>query len=171
MSVFKRSRKAPAWKNIMLGITGGLAGSWLMNQSQTAMQKIGGGKNSASERSGGEPATVVTAEKLSESLTDKPLPEDHKKAADPIVHYAFGALLGGLYGGLVRKTPLITLGAGTLYGAAVWLLADEIAVPALGLAGPPQKYPASKHLQALGAHLVYGLTAEGVRRAGVRLMA
>jgi putative membrane protein len=46
----------------------------------------------------------------------------------------------------------------------VWLGADEIGVPALGLSGPPTQYPLSVHLYALASHLVYGFTTELVRR-------
>jgi hypothetical protein len=34
----------------------------------------------------------------------------------------------------------------------------------LGLSKPPIKYPVSTHVYALASHLVYGLTAELVRR-------
>lgn len=170
--LFRAYRKTPAWKNVMLGIAGGLAGSWVMNRSQEAMAKVSKpAANGSGEQPPAEPATIRTADKLAETVTGTPLPENKKKLADPVVHYAFGALVGGIYGGLISKAPLITLGAGTLYGAAVWLLADEIAVPALGLSGPPRQYPVSKHLQALGAHLAYGLAAESVRRAGVKILA
>jgi hypothetical protein len=170
MGVFRKSKKQPLWKGVVLGITGGLAGSWLMNQSQNFIEKV------ATPRDGGdsggqqaEPATLRTAEKLSESVTGAPLPREQKKIAEPAVHYAFGALVGAVYGGIAARVPLVTLGIGTIYGVAVWLLADEVAVPALGLSKPPKETPLTKHLQALGAHLVYGLTTEGVRRAGSKL--
>ncbi len=51
------------------------------------------------------------------------------------------------------------------FGAALWLGADEVAVPLFGLSGPPFAYPASTHASALAAHLVYGATADLVRRA------
>jgi len=174
MGAFK-SKKKNTWMGIALGVTGGLAGAWLMNQSQSMMEKIaknaanGAAAGGAEGQGQGEPATVLTAEKISESVMGIPLPAEKKKMAEPLVHYKFGALVGALYGGLAAKAPKITLGPGTIYGAAVWLLADELAVPAFGLSGPPRRYPLSKHLQALGAHLVYGLTAEGVRLAGSKL--
>jgi len=58
----------------------------------------------------------------------------------------------------------VTWGLGAPFGTALWLGADEVAVPAFHLAGPPWKTPASVHARALAAHLVYGLTTEGVRR-------
>jgi uncharacterized membrane protein YagU involved in acid resistance len=60
---------------------------------------------------------------------------------------------------------MVTAGAGSAYGAAVWLVGDEAVVPLLGLSKPPSQYPASTHAYALASHLVYGLTLEGGRRA------
>ena len=57
------------------------------------------------------------------------------------------------------------LAAGLPFGAAFWLLADETAVPLLGLSKGPTEYPLSTYAYALASHLVYGLTAEAVRRA------
>lgn len=171
MGLFRRSRKKRIWQGVALGVAGGLAGSWLMNQSQTVMSKVAKtvDGHAASHDQGQKPATVLTAEKIAESVIGAPLPQDEKKIAEPLVHYGFGALVGGLYGALAPAAPLVTLGAGSVYGALVWLLADEVAVPALGLSRGPRQTPLPKHLQALGAHLVYGLTAEGVRWAGAKL--
>ena len=58
----------------------------------------------------------------------------------------------------------------TPFGTAVWLGADEVAVPAFGLAGPPWEHPASVHARALTAHLVYGVATEGVRRLVRRIL-
>jgi uncharacterized membrane protein YagU involved in acid resistance len=61
--------------------------------------------------------------------------------------------------------PSTTAAWGLPFGAAVWLGADEVAVPAFGLSKAPMEYPASTHASALAAHLVYGLTVDVVRRA------
>lgn len=61
----------------------------------------------------------------------------------------------GLNGGLI---------AGLVLGAALFALADEYAVPALGLSGKPSEFPLPTHLYSLLAHLVYGLSAEAMRR-------
>jgi uncharacterized membrane protein YagU involved in acid resistance len=54
--------------------------------------------------------------------------------------------------------------AGLVFGAALFVLADEVAVPAFGLSGKPTEVPVSSHLYGLGAHLVYGISAEIARR-------
>ncbi len=168
MKLFRRSKKKRIWTGVALGVTGGLAGSWLMNQSVSLMEKVAKSPEPNPSQPKQEPATALTAEMISESVLGSPLPPQKKKMAEPLVHYAFGALVGALYGGLATASPAITRGAGMLYGAAVWLLADEVAVPAFGLSKPPTEVSPAKHIEALGAHLVYGLTTEGVRRAGMK---
>lgn len=45
------------------------------------------------------------------------------------------------------------------------MVADEGAVPWLGLSKGPTEYPVSTHAYALASHMVYGLTAEFTPRA------
>ncbi len=66
---------------------------------------------------------------------------------------------------MAELTPFVTIGAGLPFGAAVWLAADEAAVPALGLSESPTEVPLSTHAYALVSHFVYGVTTEVVRRA------
>jgi hypothetical protein len=126
------------------------------------------GQQQAEGRQAGEQddddATVKTAARVSSALFDHPLSEDEKKLAGPAVHYAFGTLVGGLYGAAAELAPSTTALRGMAFGAAVWLAADEVALPAFDLAKPPQEVPPEKHVYALASHLVYGLTADAVRR-------
>ena len=73
--------------------------------------------------------------------------------------------MGAVYGAMASSNRMAVAGGGTGYGSAVWLLADEIGMPAAGLSGSPAKTPLRKHLQAWASHLVYGLVTEGTRRA------
>jgi len=110
-------------------------------------------------------ATVETAKVISEGVFGHELQESEKKAAGAAVHYTFGTLSGGLYGALAELVPQVTTAAGVPFGAAFWLLADEISVPLLGLSKGAAEYPVSTHAYALASHLVYGATAELSRRA------
>lgn len=156
------------------GLAGGLAASWIMNQFQAAVPLKsfkallgeGGGASSGSSSGGesAEPATVQAAEAVSESVLDHELTDDEKEWAGPAVHYAFGSGAGLVYGLLAEGRPEVTAGLGLPFGAAFWLTADEGAVPALGLSKAPWAYPSSVHVYSLVSHLVYGLSAEAVRR-------
>ena len=179
------------WKGLAAGLIGGLVASWTMNRFQDAWVKLaeefgpaGEGQSSArsgdgggqqpkggddgQEAQGGEEqtdATVKAASAISEGVFDHKLTKSEKKIAGPAVHYAFGTSVGGLYGAVAEVAPEVTAGAGLPFGAAFWLVADETAVPLLGLSKAPTEYPPSVHAYALVSHFVYGLTTELVRRA------
>jgi uncharacterized membrane protein YagU involved in acid resistance len=136
-----------------------------MNQFQAVWAKAEKKLKPSSPDKGGEDATVRTAEGISKTVFHHELTAREKKWAGPAVHYAFGGLVGAVYGAMASSTSLAVAGGGTGYGSAVWLLADEIGVPAAGLSGPPAKTPPIKHVQAWASHLVYGLVTEGTRRA------
>ena len=108
-------------------------------------------------------ATVKTAVAVSEQVLHRPLEQEEKKPAGIAVHYIFGAAMGGLYGMAAEHWDGTRTGAGTLFGTALWLAADEVAVPALNLAPPPQETPLPKHATYWAAHVVYGATTELVR--------
>ena len=173
-------------ENILKGVVAGLAGSllasWTMNQFQAAWMRAVGGNDKPhgaqslqpAEGSQGDQsqdakeqddATVETAKVISKNVFGHELQESEKKPAGAAVHYAFGAASGGLYGALAEVSPQVTSAAGLPFGAAFWLIADEISVPLLGLSKGPTAYPVSTHVYAFASHLVYGLTTELSRRA------
>jgi hypothetical protein len=118
------------------------------------------------ERGDGEEenATVKAAVAVAEAAGTE-LNEEEKRAGGNAMHYAFGIVTGALYGATVEKWPAARAGTGMVFGAAVWVAADEVAVPAFGLSKPPRAYPARVHAMALGSHLIYGLVTELTRRA------
>jgi len=79
-------------------------------------------------------------------------------------HYAFGVGTGVGYALMSARAPSLRRGFGTMYGTLVWALADEGAVPALGLSKGPREMPLGVHAYALSVHLIYGAALEGTRR-------
>ena len=158
------------------GVLAGLAASWVMNQfqqmrpeSQRDQQDNGKAQRDPQERkaklsSDDEPATVKTAQLISKRVFEHDLTPQEKQVAGPAVHYAYGAVVGGLYGGLAELLPGVSAGLGLPFGFALWLLGDEVAVPALGLAKPPLEHPPEVHADALAAHFMYGATTDLLRR-------
>src|SRR5262245_15701931 len=92
---------------------------------------------------GGEPATVRVADAVAEPVLDRHLIHDEKPplASEP-VHYGFGASIGALYGALA-ELPLSPIRAfdGMLFGAALWLVMDEVAPWRLALQKAPTEFP------------------------------
>lgn len=152
------------------GAIGGLIAAEVMSPFSATLQKISHARRHAegqkAQEGDGEGAspTLKTAKGISRGAFGHELSREERQLAGPAVHYAFGTMMGALYGGLVPLVPEVTLGRGVLFGATLWLTADEAALPLLGLSAAPTRYPASRHASALGSHIVYGLTTDLVRR-------
>jgi putative membrane protein len=115
-----------------------------------------------------EPASIKGTADAAESLTGVRFTEPARRRMGLAGHHAFGAAVGGLYGVAAWRRPVVTSGRGLLYGAAVWLCAVEVGLPAARLSRQPRSYPPSRHLASLGSHLVFGLALEATRCATVR---
>ena len=179
-------------KGALAGMAGGLVASWVMNRLQHAMEsataddaaKGGAGfappiaeeRLSPTTYSSSAPALfdgpaerprpeVRMANRIAKTFLRHELPEERRDVAGKAVHYAFGTLVGGVYGAVAEMSPdVIARLGGVPFGMAVWLLADEIALPALKLAEGPKQVPVKQHATALASHFVYGATTDGVRR-------
>ncbi len=158
-----------AWKGLAAGVVGGVVASWAMDRFQYWWLSFGGGDELQLQQTPSdhqeEPATVKTASAISEEVFGHSLTVKEKEIAGPIVHYAVGVTAGAVYGLAAEYEPDVTTLAGIPFGAAFCMVVDEGALPLLGLAKGPAAYPISTHAYALASHLVFGLTAEVVRRA------
>ena len=143
----------------MFGAAAGLAASWMMSEFDGAWKAASG-----EGQDGQEPNTVKAGDAVAEATVGKQVPGEYRKPAGTAVHYSFGAFLGAVYGVAVELRPVISAGFGTAYGAAVSLVADEIAMPALGFTPPASKVTAMTHLRGFVSHLVFGVTLEAVRK-------
>jgi uncharacterized membrane protein YagU involved in acid resistance len=79
-------------------------------------------------------------------------------------HYALGASVGAGYGLLAQRSRSFRVGTGVFYGVLVWVVADEIVTPALGLSRGPRELPPGVHLYSLLAHCVFGASLDLVYR-------
>ncbi len=163
-------------RGVVAGMVGGLAASWVMNQFLTGVSKATEAVKEHQDpqayrqqqgQEQEEDSTMKVADAVASTVTGRHLSKEQKKIGGPIVHYAFGGLMGGVYGGVAEYSQSSRLGLGTLFGSTLFVGADEVAVPALGLAKPPTQQPAGDQASHWAAHVVYGATVELVRR-GVR---
>ena len=163
--------------SILGGMAGGLAGSFVMERFQRALGRVSpeiggapGGGGQQYRKPQGEPSTYKAADVVAKATTGHPVPEWKKPLAGAAVHYAFGGAVGAIYGAAAAGNPDITSGAGLPFGASLWLIADELGMPVLGLAPPPSAHPAKDHATTLASHLLFGAVTECVRRSVVRIL-
>lgn len=189
MKVFGRRHRPNVFRGVVTGITAGLAATLIMDQFQklsSASKKVAEKQlrlahheseeaiereqqQQAAQAAQLEGSTEKVARKIAEAA-GKELPAEQKKKAGQAVHYAFGTLMGAVYGVTAELIPEVTTGGGTAYGTLLFLAADEVAVPAFQLSPPPTETPATDHLQYWAAHVVYGGSLELVRSILRRLM-
>ena len=175
-------------KGILTGIAAGVAATLVMDQflnltsaarkAAEKRRKIAEGESPwlvANEQAQqemkqheSEDSTVKLARKIAAAV-DLTIPKDCLKAAGNAVHYSFGTLMGVCYSATAEFCPEVTTAGGTAFGTALFLGADEIAVPAFRLSGPPTEAPVANHLQHWAAHIVYGATLELARNLLRRL--
>ena len=167
---------------ILAGAIAGVAGALAMNQFQRVAARVKGGReaNDATlgiPRTGRGPQPAQAIGNASDDSTARvanavtsaigyPLSSAREKqVAGEFVHLAFGAINGAVYGAAVEMNPRIRAVAGVPFGLAVWALADEGIVPALGLKRSPRDSSLGLHAYSFTSHIVYGATTELVRSA------
>jgi hypothetical protein len=156
-------------RGIVVGALAGLAGTWAMSEAQRllwthvvdgqAPESAGGKHDCAIGRS-----AANTRIRTSGSLGGRPLRawarsnQEELRLAAPLMHYLFGGTIGAVCGAWAghRASPA----SGAVFGTTVWLAADKIAMPLLGLSDSTARRPLEMHLQSLAAHLVYGTVTE-----------
>jgi hypothetical protein len=156
--------------DVLSGAAAGALGTYLMSPAMQVASKVQPDvdKEWEAQASWDENATVKAAEKafrpLGVELGEK------KSLAGQLVHWGYGIAWGVGYALLTRSLRKRRLRHALLFGGALWLIGDEIAVPALKLAPRPEALPPSSHAKALWAHLVYGAATEGAFRMSQRVL-
>jgi hypothetical protein len=160
-------------RSVAVGAIAGLAGTLAMNYAQrlwtVAVDReapdSAAGLHDArdwQERTEGQNSNEMAAQAVASSV-DAPLTRRQLAVAAPVVHFSFGAAVGALYGAFVQSRPARRR-TGIGLGTTLWLTADEIAMPVMGLSRSTLRRPLEMHLQSLAAHWVYGVVTERVRR-------
>jgi uncharacterized membrane protein YagU involved in acid resistance len=146
-------------RGILAGMAGGLAAAWMMNEFMAGL-----GQKDTDTGQPKEDATMKAGHAIAYAATGEHLSRAEKEEGGPIVHYTFGALSGGVYGGLAEYSPAVTSGFGTSFGGVLFSTAGLLAVPALKLAPSSADRRAFAQASPFAAHIVYGATTELVRR-------
>jgi putative membrane protein len=166
-----RGRKQDVAVHVIAGLAGGLVASFAMERFQRALGRIspemGGAPGAGGQqyrKPQSEPATYKAADIISRSVTGEPVDRDNKPVAASAIHYAFGGSVGAIYGAAAVNNPDIASWGGVPFGASVWLIADEMGIPLMGLAKKPSAYPLRDHAATLATHVLFGATTDAVRR-------
>lgn len=156
-------------RDIVAGAVAGVAAIWVADKLDQAIYRKGGAermrKTEAARPGGMDPAHVLAKRAADAVGVDVGDPKNNP--AGHTIHYGVAAAMGAVYGLLRGMSPSITTGRGALYGAAMFILKDEIANTAMRTAGNPLKYPLRDHARGAATHTLFGVVTD----LGTRLIA
>jgi hypothetical protein len=175
-----RGQRSPGLAAIV-GLAGGLAGGLAMNLYSRAVVATAGGEAPdaapGADRVGrgmqppqsrgraDDDAAVRTGAAAVRVITGHEPDRQTRLAAGVAAHYAFAATAGAIYGCLASRVGIVSAARGALYGAAVWVIADEMVTPALGLARPRRIQSRTLQAYSLIGHILYGAVLEAIVNA------
>jgi putative membrane protein len=142
-------------KSLLKGIVAGLIGGLVATAAKSLAEKI------YPPRTHGEPEP---SELLADKLVGHELAAPARALAAGTIQWGFGAATGAAYGALAEYFPAATAKDGASFGVALATLTHEGALPALGLAAPPEEQSEREHASEMASHLIFGLVTETVRR-------
>jgi hypothetical protein len=148
------------------GVVAGVAGTALMTAYQEAVSRARGKSATAEQlkepRTWAEaPVPAQLAKKVSEGVFDKRVVKRQAPLITGVMHWSYGAALGGAYGLAASRLQKHAALQGAAFGTGVWGLAYASLAP-LGIYEAPWRYPAKTLGIDLSYHLVYGLCVAGV---------
>ncbi len=159
-------RKQTVAADLVTGAVAGAVATWVMGKATTYLyqNESKAARDSEDSAREGKTAYGVAAEKAAHTL-GADLSEEQRQKYSSAIHWALGIGAGALYAVLRRRLQSAALGRGLLFGAAFWLLIDEVATPVIGLTPGPRVFPWQTHARGLAGHLVFGTAAEGTLEA------
>jgi hypothetical protein len=174
-------RRTRPLAGLAAGVVGGLIATWVLDNYQRGAvaatrkgEKAAGldpllSKQHAEQQKGQERAHGEVAERVTRAISGSGLSSRQRRQAAPYVHYAVGAIAGGIYGFSVEIVPMVRTGYGTGYASLLFLGGPDLLLPWLNLGPAPQETPPAVQAGGLSAHMVYGAALETVRRMLRRL--
>ncbi len=150
-------RKRSLLKGFLAGAVGGLAG---------AAAKAAGEAVYPPRTQGQIPPPAV----LVNRMAGRSLTEQEEEASVKVIHWGFGALVGGVYGALAEYAPVVTGRLGVNFGLTLCGITHASALPMMGLTEKPEDQPPREHASELVTHAIYGVTTEVVRRATRKML-
>ncbi len=114
---------------------------------------------------------AVIADRVARRLGLGPLDTPTKLRVQNVIHYAFGAQSGALYGALVEAFPRASIGVGTVAGAALYAASHGSTLPLLGIQAAPWRLPRAAFAWEFTSHLLFGLALELGRRSATGVLA
>jgi putative membrane protein len=156
------------------GVIAGVVASWVKALSepplQAAAERIRPPSPAQKEEVGADPTgrpenmpPAVLADRAAVPLGHCGLSPSQRVRVQHVIHYAFGAALGGAYLAAASRWPAVARGRGALAGLAIYAGTHGSLLPALGVQRPPWRLAPAAVVWESMSHAVFGTALEATR--------
>ncbi len=159
------TRAGGAARGLLKGLAVGLCATQALDWLSIALYRAESRKARARENAarGNRHAYERAVEMMAERL-GRPLSHEQIGRWGWRFHKVFGVAGGPAYLALRRRFPSLRRGCGLAFGAAFFLVVDELLVPLARLTPGPRAFGWKVHARGAAAHLAYGVAAEATAR-------
>jgi putative membrane protein len=167
----RRAEKIPGGrmfknKETLLGLLVGLCATQALDWVSIALYRVEGAGARARENAtrGHRPAYERAVQRIARGFGRR-LSDEQVGRWGWRFHKIFGVLGGPAYLALRRRYPRLRWGHGLAFGAAFFVLIDEVMMPLVRLTPGPRHFSWKVHARGAAAHLAYGIAAETTAHA------
>ena len=157
------------------GVVAGVLAAWVKAFSEPRLQVVAehllppsaAQKQDVGADPGGHPENLppaVVVGRVTTAFGHAGLTDRQRVRAQRVIHCSFGAGLGVAYTAAAKRWSVVSRGAGTLAGLAIYAGTHGSVLPALGIQRPPWRLAPAAVAWEATSHLLFGIALEGVRR-------
>lgn len=143
------SRKRSLPRGLLAGLIGGIVGAGVILVAEEIFPPRAEGEAS--------PLAILASGGTS-------APESAPPASYQALHFAVGAVAGGIYGAAVEMEPSLSAWGGAAFGVTLNRLTHESLLPRLGLSPLKEEQSTQARVSGWISHAAYGLATDSVRR-------
>jgi len=171
----QKKNQVKLMSGLFAGAIAGLAATWVLDRYQEgALAATRRAENSADAGSSfsRQQAEQIRSHHLIHKeaaqhlaqVVGKNLSRKQQQTAGFYIHYAVGAIVGGVYGITAEWLPLVRSGYGTGFSSILFLGGPEALLPWLNPGTSQRRVPPAMKVNGLSSHLIYGAVLETTRR-------
>ena len=149
MGTSTSSRKRSLPKGLLAGLIGGIVGAGVVLVAEEIFPPRPEDEPS--------PLAILASGGKSEPATIPP-------STYQALHFAVGAVAGGIYGAAAEMEPSLAAWRGAAFGVALNRITHESMLPRLGLAPSKEEQSTQARVSGWISHAAYGIATDSVRR-------
>ncbi len=136
---------------LLLGILGGLSATAPMTATMLTLHR----------RLPAPSRYPLPPREITSKITNGSLSDGNESLLTLLAHFSYGATMGGIYAGVVRRPEHRWVVKGGIAAVIVWAVSYLVLLPVVRVLRPGHEHPPERSFLMIVAHFVWGLTLGG----------